>query len=115
MDSLTLDQLWEIVEIQLNNNKEPYKDLEAIYEFDIDNHEKWLYQIVFHNGEATIYNSREHEPDCALSMNETDFKKLLFGKLNSTMAFMTGKLKVNGNIRLALTLENMLKQYEIPK
>lgn len=40
-----------------------------------------------------------------------EFQKLLQGDLNSTTAFMTGRLKVKGNIGLALKLESILKKY----
>ncbi|MGA9173790.1 MAG: SCP2 sterol-binding domain-containing protein [Thermoactinomyces sp.] len=45
-------------------------------------------------------------------MSAEDFKDLLSGNLSGTAAFMTGKLKVKGNIGLALKLENILRQYD---
>ncbi len=42
-------------------------------------------------------------------MAENDFLEMLSGKLNSQMAFMTGKLKVAGDMGLALKLGSFLK------
>jgi putative sterol carrier protein len=42
-------------------------------------------------------------------MADDDFLALLSGKLNGQMAFMTGKLKVAGDLGLALKLESLLR------
>ena len=44
-------------------------------------------------------------------MSVKDFKKLLDGNLNSAASYMTGKLKIKGNLGLALKLESLLKKY----
>jgi len=44
-------------------------------------------------------------------MSEEVFHKFLNGKINGAMAYMTGKLKIQGEIGKALKLENLLKAY----
>ena len=48
-------------------------------------------------------------PNCTVTMAENDFLDLISGKLNGQMAFMTGKLKVAGDMGLALKLNSFLK------
>jgi len=51
----------------------------------------------------------EHEkPDILVTMKAPDFVNFINGKLNGQMAFMTGKLKVKGNMQLAMKLQNLL-------
>lgn len=114
MENKNLDELWQAIEKQLEKSKKPYAHMKATYEFNIIDKNK-TYQIAFQEGEATIFNESKMEPDCTLSMDEENFKKLLLGKLNSTMAFMTGKLKVQGNIQQSLALEKLLKQYDLSR
>jgi len=114
MENMTVEELWKVIVEQLEESKEPYAKLEAVYEFHIADQDV-TYQIAFHAGEATVFEGRVKEADCALSMKEADFKKLLLGKLNSTMAYMSGKLKVKGSIQQALALEKMLKQFDSSK
>lgn len=112
MENMSLDELWGVIKEQLKKSKELYAQLDLVYEFNILD-QNITYQIAFYDGEATVFEGSEQDADCVLSMKEADFKKLLVGKLNSTMAFMTGKLKVKGNIQQALALEKMLKQFDL--
>ncbi len=46
--------------------------------------------------------------DCTITMAEQDFVDLLTGKLNGQQAFTQGKLKIAGNMALAMKL-NLLQ------
>jgi len=111
MESKSLVEVWRIINNKLQEKKEPYKDMEGIYEFHMLDQPEIIYQLEFQQGDAFIRAASDKEAGCVLKMKEKYFKQFLAGKLNSTMAFMTGKLKVDGNIGLALKLESMLKQY----
>merc|ERR1719384_991245 len=43
-------------------------------------------------------------------MQDSDFHKLFEGKLNPTSAFMSGKLKMEGNLGKAMALEKVMKK-----
>ncbi|NWX90733.1 HSDL2 protein, partial [Nothoprocta pentlandii] len=48
--------------------------------------------------------------DVVMSMSSADFVRMFTGKLKPTMAFMSGKLRISGNMALAMRLEKMLVQ-----
>lgn len=46
--------------------------------------------------------------DCTITISKDDFEALTAGELNPTMAFMTGKLKVDGDMTIAMQLSQVL-------
>jgi putative sterol carrier protein len=51
----------------------------------------------------------DSDADCTLHITSDNMTRILEGKLDPTMAFMTGKLKVTGATGVALKLANIIK------
>jgi putative sterol carrier protein len=51
--------------------------------------------------------NEDKEADCGIDISAADFKDLLSGNLNAMMAFMMGKLKVSGDMAVALQLQGL--------
>lgn len=109
-----MDRIWKEIKKAMNENPEPHKDSHVTYQFNVTGkNENVSYQFQLNHGKVTVNQDRTAEPDCTLTLSVENFKKLLVGKLNGTAAFMTGKLKVNGNLGYALKLQNILSQYDV--
>ncbi|MFS0673855.1 SCP2 sterol-binding domain-containing protein [Ornithinibacillus sp. 179-J 7C1 HS] len=111
LETATLEDVWKDIEAKLSDKKEPYAGTTATYEIQITD-EDASYVLRFDNGNLSIHAGAAENADCTLKMKDAIFRKFLAGNLNSMTAFMTGKLKVDGNIGLALKLESMLKEYQ---
>jgi putative sterol carrier protein len=48
--------------------------------------------------------------DCTILISKDDFEALARGALDPTMAFMQGKLKVNGDMGVAMKLQPLLQK-----
>jgi putative sterol carrier protein len=92
---------------KLNDNQEKVKSIGAVYEFNITDEDKtWTIDLTKDSdfvSEGSTGNSQ-----CQVSISSEHLQDILNKKLNPQMAFMTGKLKVKGDMGLGLKLGTIL-------
>lgn len=108
---MSMEEVWLEIAKQMEEQPEHIAGVSASYSFDLTGDDGAEYGLNFKEGAAEIIAGGLEDAECALTMNVKNFKKLLQGELNATTAFMTGRIKVKGNIGLALKLEAILKKY----
>ncbi len=65
-------------------------------------------------GEGFVYidggsvTNEDKPADCTIVVSKDDFEKMATGQLDGTMAFMQGKLKVNGDMSVAMKLQPLM-------
>jgi len=110
IEAMKISEIWNLLEEKAKNNQEAIKNMKSVtYGFEISGDEAGKYTLEFDLGDVKINEGLQEETDCTLELNDKNFKKLVNGNLNATSAFMMGKIKVKGNIGLALKLEKLLK------
>ena len=62
--------------------------------------------FIFIDG-GTVTNE-DAPADCTIIVSKDDFEQMGQGKLDPTMAFMQGKLKINGDMGVAMKLQPLL-------
>lgn len=95
---------------KMNEQPEGIQRLNAVYQFDLNDGK--VYQFSFQNGQVEMGVGGEKEPDCTLQLSDENVLKMIDGDFNTTMAYMTGKLKVKGDLGLALKLQSALEKYQ---
>ncbi|MHB8075330.1 SCP2 sterol-binding domain-containing protein [Desulfosporosinus fructosivorans] len=80
--------------------------------FQVNLKESGSLQLVLKGGRAEVFEENLGEPEVTLILSDKNFSKLLKDDLNATMAFMTGSLKVEGKMGLALKLQELVKLYQ---
>ncbi|XP_054440492.1 hydroxysteroid dehydrogenase-like protein 2 [Pteronotus mesoamericanus] len=87
------------------------KATQAVYKFELSGEDggTWFLDLKNKGGNAG-YGDPSDQADVVMSMSADDFVKMFSGKLKPTMAFMSGKLKIKGNMTLAIKLEKLMSQ-----
>lgn len=55
-----------------------------------------------------VVNNDDIDADCTVIVSMGDFEEIIAGTLNAQMAFMTGKLKIEGDMGIAMQLGQIL-------
>src|SRR5215208_8152458 len=72
--------------------------------FDIDGAGIWLVRV---EGGKVNVTEGEQDADAVIKASEETFEKLVSGEQNPTSAYMTGKLKVKGDMGAAMKLQKL--------
>ena len=88
-------------------NKDAAKGLNAIYQFDLSGDGGGKWQVQIGNDLCEVKEGSHPSPNITISMTAQDYLDMLGGKLNGQMAFMTGKLRIAGDMGLALRLQSL--------
>jgi putative sterol carrier protein len=90
-------------------NMEAAKGLTAVYEFDLKGEDggKWQVSIRDQKIEIKEGSAANADPNITIAMEAQDYLDMLSGKLNGQIAFMSGKLRISGDMGLALRMQNL--------
>ena len=107
-DQVTPDQVFE----QMPNYFQPEKagSADATINFDLSGEGAGKYWIKIHGGAAESGKGEAENPNLTLLADAGDFIKITFGQMDPTAAFMQGKLKIKGDMGLAIKFQSMFKR-----
>ena len=90
--------------------KDAAAGMNAVYQFDITGEGGGKWYAAIENGELSVVEGEHESPNITLTMADQDYLAMIAGTLNGQMAFMTGKLKIKGDMSLAMKLNSLFKQ-----
>ena len=75
------------------------------YVFDIDGAGRWT--VAVDDGRVSVTEGAAPDADCTITSSAENFERIVAGELNPTSAYMTGKLKVKGDMGAAMKLQKL--------
>ena len=75
------------------------------YAFDIDGAGQWT--VAVDDGRVSVTEGASAAADATITSSEENFERIVAGELNPTSAYMTGKLKVKGDMGAAMKLQKL--------
>jgi putative sterol carrier protein len=93
---------------RLKNKPDVVSKINAVYQFNISGPGggQWSVDCTKPGGE--VAPGQAAAAKCTVNCTDADFLNIVNGKLNAQMAFMSGKLKIQGDMGLAMKLQQIL-------
>ena len=98
----------EVLEKDLPSRFKPEKaqEIDTVVQMDIRGPRGGIWTVIIKDQKIEVKEGTHQTPNLTIEMAETDFLDLIYGKLNGTMAFFSGKLKIKGDVAAALKLKD---------
>ena len=99
-------QVFTEIENRIKAKPEKAAGLNVTYQFDLTG-ESWTLKIA--DGTASVSKGPAQNPNTTLIASTDDWMNIATGKLNPMAAFMQQKLKVKGDMGMAMKLQGLLQ------
>ena len=83
--------------------------LEAVIQFKFTGDEPGDWYAAIKDGKVEVKQGEHEAPKMTLTADSSDYVKIFTGELDGMQAFMQGKLKLAGDLNLAMKLTQMFK------
>ena len=90
-------------------NKDAAKGMDAVIQFKLTGDGGGDYHAIIKEGTIAVQEGTHASPKMTMTMAAKDYVDLTIGKLNGQMAFMQGKLKIAGDMGLAMKMQTLFK------
>ncbi|KAG8010405.1 Hydroxysteroid dehydrogenase-like protein 2, partial [Nibea albiflora] len=92
-------------------NEDVVKSTQGIYQFNLSGEHEGVWFLDLKSGSGSTGQGQPPvKADVVMTMDSTVFSKMFAGKMKPTLAFMSGKLQIRGDMTLALKLEKLMNR-----
>jgi putative sterol carrier protein len=91
-------------------NADAAKGMSSTIQFNLTGDGGGNYYVEIKDGAAKVTEGTAPSPNMTMTLAASDYVDLINGKLNGQMAFMSGKLKIAGDMGLAMKMQTLFKR-----
>ena len=101
-------EIFQKLDSKLENRKSELSGVAALIKFDISGPDGGMWVVDLNDHSIGIRESDE-SANCTLSATDSNFIKLVNRELKPETAILTGKVKISGDVALAMRLATLFK------
>ena len=104
-----VEEIFQNMEQKLLERKEKLTNVGALVKFDISGPDggKWIVDL---NNETLGVREGDEEANCTFTASDDNFVKLINREIKPETAILTGKVKISGDLMLAMQLSELFKK-----
>lgn len=106
---MTTKEIFDEMQKRIDANPGKLGGMKAVFQFEITGVDPGNFSVSVGDGTAKVSEGTSASPNVTITMASNDFLDMVEGRLDSMAAFMGGKLKITGDMMLAMQLQNLLK------
>lgn len=107
-DSTGVASIFESIKAMMS--PEIIQKTKGVYLFKLKGKEPGVWHLDLKNGSGSAGEGEINDPDVVMTLSSENFAKMFSGKLKPSTAFMMGKVKIQGDMTLAIKLEKLMKK-----
>ncbi|XP_048758093.2 hydroxysteroid dehydrogenase-like protein 2 isoform X2 [Ostrea edulis] len=97
-------------------NEDLVSSMNGVFQFKLTGADEGMWYMDLKSGSGKIGQGEPpNGADCTMTLDSEDFVKMFKGELKAVSAFMSGKLKIQGDMGLAMKLEKLMNKMDISK
>ena len=85
-------------------NKEAAKDADVVYQFNLSGDGGGQFIVAIKNGACAVKEGVAENPDVTVAASAADYMEIVTGAYPFGLAFINGRLKVEGDLRLLIRM-----------
>lgn len=107
---MAVSDIFNTINENIAKNPEKATSVDSVFQFDItgDGGGSWTIDLRQSTTENFVREGGSDESNVTISMASSDWEGVISGSVNPMQAFMMGKIKVDGDMGLAMKLQNVL-------
>ena len=103
----SIEQVFEAMEARLN--PDAAAGVDAVFQFDLSGDNGGQYWVKVADQKAEVHEGTSDNPTITVLANADDYLKVINGELAPMSAFMQGKVKVKGDMGMAMKLQSLFE------
>jgi putative sterol carrier protein len=104
-EPMTVAEVFEMMPRRFNG--EAATGIDATYQFELTGEGGGTYHVTVGDGSCAVGQGPTDNANITITMQASDYLDMINGRLNPQMAFMAGKLKIKGDMNLALKMQQL--------